>query len=72
MAGAGNRSGAGRSKRARQTINGDEAAKASVAAGRKAKEKYKLQQSKMRYKNNILKQGIPIYYNRPGGPSPAL
>lgn len=45
---------------------------ASVAAGRKAKERYKLAQSKQRYKNNIMKQGIPVPYNRPGGSRPAV
>lgn len=69
---AGDRAKANRAIAAGRAAGGDAAARANVAAGRMAKEKYKLQQSKMRYKNNILKQGIPIYYNRPGGPRPVL
>lgn len=53
-------------------IGAGTSSEASVAAGRKAKERYKLAQSKQRYKNNIMKQGIPVPYNRPGGSRPAV
>lgn len=51
-------------------IGAGTSSEASVAAGRKAKERYKLAQSKKRYKNNILKEQIPVPYNPPGGSRP--